>query len=120
MTPQIPNIDKARAAWPTVPDWVAVLAEECDRSSQGRVGHAIGYSGAAVSQVIGNKYTGAIANVEVAVRGAFMGQAVTCPVLGELSLNKCLTHQRAKLITTNPQRIRLYKACRRCSNRRTP
>ena len=118
MSPQLSNIDKACTAWGTVPDWVAVLAEECDRSSQTQVANAVGYSGAAVSQVIGNKYTGALANVESAVRGAFMGGVVACPILGELELNKCLKHQRAKFAPTNRQRVQLFKACRRCPNRR--
>ena len=117
------NLQKAHSSWPEIPDWVEVLANECDRSSQSEVAKQIGYSGSAISQAISNKYGntngGRIDLMEKAVRGAFMGGVVKCPVLGTLEINRCLTHQRAKFSATNPTRVRLKKACQTCPNRKS-
>ncbi|MCW8856085.1 MAG: helix-turn-helix transcriptional regulator, partial [Kangiella sp.] len=54
------------------PDWVLQLAIECDNSSQRDVAVKIGYSPAAVTQILKNAYKANLRTVEVAVRGAFM------------------------------------------------
>ena len=38
-----------KAHWDPVPDWVLVLAEECDRTSQAATARALGFSPASVS-----------------------------------------------------------------------
>ena len=43
------NLDKALAAWEEVPDWVRLLAEECDRASLRRTAARIGVSAAFIS-----------------------------------------------------------------------
>ncbi len=100
------------AAWgKKPPEWVVILARECDRSSQKKVAEAIRYSSAVVNQVLKNRYTGDLTAVEKAVSGAYLNATVACPVLGELALNLCLQHQRAKFHDTNNKRVRLYRAC---------
>ena len=113
-------LQKAVAGWgEPLPDWVQVLAARIDAESQSRVATAVGYSDSAISQALRNCYRGGdIAAVEAAVRGAFMGTTVACPVLGQLEVNKCLHHQRQPFRATNSQRVRLFKACRRCTHRR--
>lgn len=108
----LPAIDRARAAWgEALPDWVLVLAERCDASSQAKVAKEIGYSGAVVSHVLKAAYTGDMAKVEKAVRGAFLAATVDCPVLGDIGGNECLGHQRRKFAMTNHIRVALYRAC---------
>ncbi len=93
-------------------DWIEVLRAECQRTSQRQAAEAIGYSPAVVSQVLKGAYKGDLSAVETAVRGAFMGRNVACPVLGELPANRCLAYQRQPFAATNPQRVKLYRACR--------
>ncbi|MBF0249931.1 MAG: transcriptional regulator [Alphaproteobacteria bacterium] len=108
------NIDKALAGWgDPLPDWIQVLAEECDATSQAKVGPRLGYKGAGVvCAVINNNYPGDLARVEDAVRGALMNATVECPVDGEITKDLCIRNQKTKLATTSNRRIRLYRACR--------
>lgn len=92
--------------------WRTVLAEECRGSSHARVGAKIGYSPAVVSQVLSGSYKGDLKAVQKAVEGAFMGATVDCPVMGKIAGNKCLANQRLPFAATNPQRVRLWRACR--------
>ena len=103
----------ARENWnDELPDWVLVLAEQCDRASQQKVADTIGYSSSVINQVLKNRYNGNMKAVQAAVSGAYLNVNVVCPVLGEIGLHRCLQHQRAKFQATNSTRVRLYKACR--------
>lgn len=111
---------RAAAAWRPVPDWVRALAEACERESQAKVARRIGYSPSVVTQVLGATYRGDLAAVEHAVRGAFLGSTVSCPVLGEIDTVECRKHQRRPYAATaNHLQVRLFKACRTCPNRRS-
>ena len=110
---KIPAVAKAQAAWgEAMPDWVLVLAQECDRTSQNAAAKRIDYSSAAVSQVINNCYKAPSTSIEQAVRGALMAAVVACPVVGDLAADTCLTHQKAPWAPHNPQRIAFWRACR--------
>ena len=106
-------VTKAHDCWgETVPDWILALASEANASSQTEVAKRIGYSGSLVSSVIKGTYTGDLEGVEEAVRGAFMGYAVDCPVLGEIPKTRCLKEQKMPLTAASSLRTRLYQACR--------
>jgi hypothetical protein len=94
------------------PAWLLALREQVSDKGQRVVGKEIGYSPAVVSQVLNNKYGGDLKQVEKCVRGAYMGETVLCPVMGEVSVNRCLEVQKQPFASTNPQRVRLYRACR--------
>ena len=107
------NMAKAKATWGNdTPEWVITLAEACDEKDQGRISSVVGYSAATVSQVLSNSYKGDMKRFRTAVEGALMDFTVNCPVLGELPANYCLTYQRRPFAATNPERVKLYKACR--------
>lgn len=111
------NVLKAREAWgDEIPDWVLVFASQCDKASVRAVCDRIRYSHSVGSQILSNTYKGRIDKVEAAVRGAFMGSTVECPVLGELAVDKCLYHQGRKFASTNPMRVMLSRACPTCPN----
>ena len=94
-------LDIARAHWPKpLPDWVEVLANKCADMTQREVGARIGYSAGMVSQLLRNRYRGNLAAIEEAVRGAWMGAKVTCPVMGS--------------IPTSNHRARMHRACNSC------
>jgi DNA-binding transcriptional regulator YdaS (Cro superfamily) len=107
-------VEIARAAWEPFggcPDWITIMAEECDRTSQRAVAGRIGYSAGAVNQVLSAKYKAPTDKIEQAVRGAYLCAVVACPVLGELAADQCLEHQKHPW-SSSPLRLRLYKACR--------
>jgi hypothetical protein len=94
------------------PLWISTLREQCEKTSQGKVATVVGYSPAVINQVLKRTYKGDVKKVELAVRGAYLGELVGCPVMGDLPTNQCLENQRRPYASTNPQRIQLYRACR--------
>ncbi len=105
--------EKAVEAWAgDQPDWVEELALLADREGLKAAGKAISYSPAVVSEVLRKKYAGDIERVTEKVRGALMGVVVECPILGEITRDLCLDHQKAPYAATNSLRPKLYRACR--------
>ncbi|MCC7082205.1 MAG: hypothetical protein IT530_16150 [Burkholderiales bacterium] len=107
------NVATAREAWgASCPDWIFALAQACDLSSQAQVGKRLGVSGAVVNQVLRCRYAGRMDRIEARARGELMRATVQCPVMGEISSRQCQDEQRRAFATTNPQRVRVYHACR--------
>lgn len=118
MAPAPAALERARAAWGAeMPEWVRVLAEACDASSQAKVAARLKYSGAAISQVLRRLYQADLSTIETAVRAQLMATSVDCPVLGPLPLADCQHHQAQPYTNTSPLAIELYRACRGgCAN----
>lgn len=102
------------------PDWISTLAEECDRSSQGRTAEKLGVSSTMVNLALQNTYTGRLDRLEERVRGELMHKVLACPVLGEISARRCLDEQARPFVSSNALRLRLSRACAVCPNRREP
>ena len=114
------NLDKVRAAWGVAaPEWVIVLAEACDgkNSGQNAIAAKLGVSGSMVNQVLANAYAGRLDKIEQKVRGELMGQTYQCPVLGEITMRKCVDSQSRAYSATNALRVELRHACPVCPNR---
>lgn len=110
-------IDIARDAWgDPVPDWIEVLAGKCGTMTQRLVAERIGYSAGLVSQLLRNRYKGNIAAIEEAVRGAWMGSTVVCPVMGTIPTDTCRDWQRKarKYVPSSNNRVRMFRACGKC------
>ncbi len=106
-------VAKASAAWgDTMPFWVRELAVEASATSGVLAARKIGYSGAVVTHVLGNAYSGDLGRVEQKVRGAIMGATVPCPVVGEIGRDRCLDEQRMPFSASSSIRAKLYRACR--------
>jgi len=104
---------KTLAAWDGfAPDWVLVMADRCDQTSQRAVAERIGYSPASVNRILKNKWSADLTAVERMVRGAFMAATVICPVQGEIGTDACSANQELPFAATNNMRVRLYRACR--------
>lgn len=97
---------KARA------DWIVVLAECCEHSSQTAVARQLGVSASFVNQVLKGVYKGNLSRIEARVRGTLMRETLICPALGEITKRKCVDEQSRPFAATNPQRVAVYKACR--------
>lgn len=94
------------------PSWITELRQQCQAIGRKKVAERIGFSVTVISQVLNQKYPGDIEKVERAVRGAYMGDTVMCPVMGELQTQKCISHQKTKVgEAVNPMRVQLYRAC---------
>ncbi len=93
-------------------DWIKALQQACQESSQNRVAQRLGVSASMISQALRGRYPGDLRALQQRVEGEFMGAAVQCPVLGEISARQCLDCQAMPFAATNPQRVRLYRACR--------
>ncbi|MBN57826.1 helix-turn-helix domain-containing protein [Thalassolituus sp. UBA3500] len=96
------------------PLWLDVLAEQCQQSSQRAVAQELNVSATMISQALNGRYPGDIAKLERAVRGAYMGATVNCPVLGELETHRCIANQKQKASSVNPTRVQLFRACQKC------
>lgn len=108
-------VANAREAWgEALPDWVAVLAEQCARTSATATAARIGYTTAVASAVIRANYRGDLGKVEQKVRGALMGEIVQCPVLDEITRDRCVVEQGKKHIGGSAVRAKLLRACRTC------
>ncbi len=111
------NMNTAATEWGTgIPEWVSVLASECDQSSQRAVATKLNRSGALVNQVLKNKYNGDLNAVEDCVRGVFMNGTTACPELGSIPSNECHDWRKKaqKFSSANTLRVRMYRACKKC------
>ena len=115
MSPRAPTDFQARATagWEgNPPDWIVVLAGQCQAKTQVAVAKMLGVSDSQVSQAIAGTYKGDMKGLEAKVRGAFMGATVACPVLGDIGRDHCLAEQRKDNVASSSVRMRLYRACR--------
>lgn len=106
-------VEKATNAWgEDMPAWVRALAEACQSSTQKAVAKRLDYSGAAVSLVLSNTYTGDLARFEVMVRTHLLAETLSCPALGDIPRTQCLEWQDKPLAMTSSFRVLMYRACR--------
>lgn len=92
--------------------WIDELRRACEATSQRQVARRIGYTAPVVSQILRGVYPSDMARVRTAVEGALMQREVECPVLGTISRERCIAHQRRPFTPSNPATVRLYRACR--------
>lgn len=109
---------KATRAWGSdMPDWVRELALQCDATSQVQVAGILTVSSTQVSRVLGKTYAGNLNKVAERVRGQYLALTVECPVLETISRQRCIAEQDRPFSVESPQRIAVYKACRKpCRN----
>lgn len=110
--PKTDFVTRARAAWPTPPDWIIALAEACAAETQAAVARRLSYSPSAISATLANTYGGDVEGIAERVRGAFMNHRVDCPIKGAMGRNICLQWQAKDFAPTSSDRVRMYHACR--------
>jgi hypothetical protein len=107
----------------TKPDLLNLLRDKCASLGQSNVAKQLGYSAAAISQILSNSYKGDSATILNRVEVVFGGLSVSCPVLGEIPMANCSDEQKKPFAATSHQRVALWKACQACdhnSGRRQP
>ena len=93
-------------------DWLQVLVSECEATSQAATARRLGVSATTINQVLKDRYPGDMERIESLVQGELMNKTVTCPLMGEMPLKRCMEHQTRPFAPTNPMRVQLYHACR--------
>ena len=91
-----------------------------EAGSQAKVAIKLGYSSATISQVLSCTYQGTTDAILVRVEEVFGNRVVDCPLLGEVGLGRCVEERRRPFSASNPQRVKLYRACRRCEHNTDP
>lgn len=117
MIAPIDNVARAKDAWgDELPNWVLKMAEDCNRTSQSKVGRRLGVSASLVSQTISRKYPGDMTRIRELAQGEYERATVPCPVLGEIAPLACRRWQAKaeRLRTGNNQNARMFRACRIC------
>ena len=111
------NMDRAIAGWGAdLPEWVKLLAQQCDRTSQRTVADKLGKSSGYVSRLINCNYAGSYSEAETQVRALFGQDQVDCPLWGEIPLASCVRARRRK----EPPRTHVHhlhrSTCPSCPN----
>lgn len=94
-----------------------LLEKSVKAHGQSEVGRRIGYSASAVNQALHGKYKGSLENLLQRVVEVFGTGSVTCPVMGRITIQQCAAERKKPFAASNPQRVRLYRACRDCAVR---
>ena len=105
---------KARKAWGTPPDWVTVLANASDRSSQAQVARLLAINSGYISYVLRNQNPQYHQPVEYAVRGKLMAETISCPVMGEIDQSLCVRHRKSRVPAVLPEERQLRSTCPTC------
>ncbi|WP_416305179.1 hypothetical protein [Neptunicella sp. SCSIO 80796] len=98
--------------------WIELLNAQVEKRGRRQVETDLNISKTTLSQLLNNKYPGSLENIEHKVIAAYSNQTVSCPVLGEIPLKRCDKEQNLPFSISSPQRVRLYRACLSCPNKR--
>jgi transcriptional regulator with XRE-family HTH domain len=99
-------------------DRLQLLREKCDAAANGQaeVARRLGYSPAAVCQVLNGNYKGNTDRLLAKVEEVYGSSLVECPGLGQpLTLGQCAAYRQRSFAAINPEWVRMSKACRACN-----
>lgn len=117
MSVNLSNQQRAASAWGNpMPEWVRLLAEACDRSSQGAVARELDRSNGYVNRLIHRTYAGSYPEAENIVRAKFSADEVACPLWGKIPLASCLQLRRRKAAPQNRMHQTCARTCPTCPN----
>lgn len=105
---------KAEARWSALPDWVGVLADASDRTSQANVARLLNINSGYISYALRNEKPQYHQPVEYAVRGKLMAETIACPVLGEIDQSLCVRHRKNRVPAVLPEERQLRATCPTC------
>jgi len=94
--------------------WLDLLRQKVTEQGRRKVEAELNISKTTLSQVLNEKYPGNLGNIAAKVTEAYSTERVIYPVLGSITVQRCATEQTKPFAATNPQRIKLWKACQSC------
>jgi hypothetical protein len=98
--------------------WLDLLKNKVELLGRRQVEADTSMSKTTLSLVLNDKYPGNLSNIESQVIIAYTNTTVACPVLGDIAVKRCNTEQIKGFSPSNPQRIKLYKACATCPHKK--
>lgn len=102
--------------------WKQLLARQVASKSVGVVARELGVSSSTVSLVLSDKYGASTDNIERKVRAIYGEDGlVECQEQGKITPAECVETwelaQKIGIQASNPVKIRLYMACKKCQLR---
>lgn len=95
----------------------SLLSEMVDKLGLQEVARRIGYNKTTVCHVLRGTYKGSPAAIIKATQAAYGRERVSCPVLGEIPLARCVTERTRPFTAINPLRVKLARTCPTCKER---
>lgn len=97
------------------PEFIRVLANLVEKAgSKKAAADQIGVDRASVSTLLANKYPACTEKMEDKILA--FANTKSCPILGEIYGPECQKNRELPFISSNRQRIALYRACRQCKH----
>lgn len=100
-------------------EWIDLLHGKVNQLGRRQVEADTSLSKTTLSLVLNNKYPGNLSNIEAKVRAAYTAATVTCPILDSIPIKRCHSEQGKPFTTSNPQRVKLFRACMNCPNKKS-
>lgn len=97
-------------------DSMELLKNVVAAKGQAATARELGYSPSAINQALKGKYGGSLDNLLCRVAETYGTGTVFCPVLGEIRLKRCARERKINRAfnASSPQRVRLWRECRKC------
>ncbi len=95
-------------------DRLMLLQQSVRKNGQAATARELGYSDAAVCQVLRGTYKGDTARILQRTAEVYGTETIACPVLGSIPLGRCADERRTPISSASPRRLRLGRACRKC------
>mgnify|MGYP006435551199 CR=1 FL=1 len=105
--------DRPDADWHDA-DWVETLRLAVAKDGQRKVAEVLGCSRPLVSQLLNGTYNSPTDRWRRKVEAEYDRESVPCPILGEISADRCRTERSQGFRATNPIRVRLSQTCPTC------
>jgi hypothetical protein len=103
--------------------WLDILKKEIEGKGVGQVAKELGIGFSTVQLVIRDQYPASTDNIEKKVMKIYGGRGIHCPVLGDITPDKCAEKwglaKRIGYKAGNPENIRLYHECLKCKIRKS-
>jgi predicted YcjX-like family ATPase len=109
------NVAAAIDAWgQDLPEWIRMLADECDRTTQADVAERLKISGSYVNRLIHNRYGASHTEPEQMVLAIIGGRKIECPAFGPIPLTSCIRNRRRTGPATNMLQRAFERHCPAC------
>lgn len=98
-----------------------ILLEEIKNKGKKQVAYELGISQSTLTLYLQGKYP-STERLEERIKKIYSNKKINCPLLGNISPGQCaanyeLANKVGKMVS-NPEKIRLYKACIKCNIRK--
>jgi hypothetical protein len=97
--------------------WLDLLKKAVtEAGNQAAVARELGYSPAVISQALQGIYPGDTEKLAAKVIEVYGNETVECPLLGVITLAKCVKNQQLPFSSANPLAVEIWATCPLCKN----